>query len=60
MAPTTSSIEFPIRDVKGDAPMKPIPLIALPNSHGLSFEDLETFLFEFNIMCWGYDYIYDA
>ena len=60
MAPTTSSIEFPIGDIRGDAPMKPIPLATLPNFHGLSSEDTDTFLFEFNVVCRGYDYIYDA
>ena len=45
MAPATSSIEFPIGDIRGDAPMKPITLKTLPNFHGLSSEDPDTFLF---------------
>jgi len=45
MAPATSSIEFPIGDIMGDAPMKPIPLTILPNFHGISMEDPKTFLF---------------
>ena len=40
--------------------MKPIPLTDLPNFHGLSSENPDTFLFEFDIVCWGYDYIVDA
>ena len=40
--------------------MKPIPLTALPNFHGLSSEDPDTFLFEFDIVYQGYDYISDA
>ena len=60
MALATSSIEFPIGDIEGDAPMKPIPLTTLSNFHGISSEDLDTFLFEFNVVCWGYDYIFDA
>lgn len=40
--------------------MNPIPLIALPNLHVLYFEDSDTFLFEFYIICQGYDYISTA
>ena len=32
----------------------------LPSFHGLSSEDPDTFLFEFDIVCRGYDYIADA
>jgi len=55
MAHPTSSIEFLIGYIRGDAPMKPIPLTALPNFHGLSSEDLDTFLFKFDIVYRGYD-----
>ena len=60
MAPASSSIDFPIRNIIGDALMKPIPLTTLPNFHGLSSKDPNTFLFEFDIVCRGYDYIFDA
>ena len=40
--------------------MKPIPLTTLPNFHGLSSEDPDTFLFEFDIVYRGYDYIANA
>ena len=60
MEPVSSSIDFPIGNVTGDAPMRPIPLIALPSFHGLSSEYLDTLLFEFDIICHGYDYIVDA
>ena len=50
MALVSSSIDFPIGNVTGDAPMRPIPLITLPSFHGLSLEDLDTFLFEFDIV----------
>ena len=60
MAPTSYSIDFPIGNIKGDAPMKPIPLMTLPNFHGIYFKDPDTFLFEFDIVCRGYDYIVDA
>lgn len=56
----TSMIEFPIGEIRGDAPMKSIPLKSLPNFHGLSFEDMETFLFEFDVIRRGYDYVWDA
>ena len=60
MAPSNSLIEFPIGHIRGDAPMKPILLTTLPNFHHLSSKDLDTFLFEFDVVCRGYDYITDA
>lgn len=60
MAPTTSTIDFPSGDLGSRAPTKPIPLTALPSFHGLTSEDPNTFLFEFYIVCRGYDYITDA
>ena len=36
--------------------MKNIPLSTLPNFHGLSTEDPDEFLFEFDILCRSYDY----
>jgi hypothetical protein len=40
--------------------MKKIPLSALPNFHGLSSEDPDEFLFEFDILCRSYDYVSNA
>ncbi len=60
MAPTNSTIDFPIGDLGADAPSKPIPLAALPTFHGLISEDPDTFLFEFDIVCRGYDYTMDS
>jgi len=60
MAPTTSTIDFPIGDLGTGAPTKSIPLTTLPSFHGLTSEDPDTFLFEFDIVRWGYDYIMDA
>lgn len=60
MVPTSSSINFPIGNIIGDVPLKPIPLTTLHNFHGLSSEDLDTFLLEFDIVCRGCDYITDA
>ena len=60
MAPTTSTIDFPIGDLGSGAPTKPIPLTTLPSFHGLTSEDPDTFLFKFDIVCRGYDYITNA
>lgn len=54
MAPTTSTIEFSIGYLGAGAPTKPIPLAALPSFHGLVSEYPDTFLFELDIVCWGY------
>ena len=51
---------FPILDSMGDTPMKNIPPSALPHFHGMSSEDLDSFLFEFDILCRNYNYILDA
>jgi len=56
-----SNLGFPIGDLpRGATPMKNIPLSALPNFHGLSSEDLDEFLFEFDILCRSYDYVTNA
>jgi hypothetical protein len=56
-----STLGFPIGDLpRGTAPMKNIPLSALPNFHGLSSEDPDEFLFEFDILCRSYDYVSNA
>ena len=40
--------------------MKNIPPLALPHFHGMSFEDPDSFLFEFDIVCRSYNYVRDA
>lgn len=51
-----STLEFPIGELpRGTTPMKNIPLLALPNFHGLSSEDPNEF--EFDILCRSYDYV---
>ena len=40
--------------------MKNIPSAAMPKFYGLIIEDLENFLFEFDILCWSYDYTIDS
>jgi hypothetical protein len=56
-----STLGFPIGHIpRGVSPMKNISLSALPNFHGLSFEDPDEFLFKFDILCRSYDYISNA
>ena len=43
-----------------DTPMKNIPPSALPHFHGMTSEDPDFFLFEFDILCRSYNYIRDA
>ena len=40
--------------------MKNIPLSSLPSFQGMVVEDPDTFMFEFNVLCRGYDYTSDA
>jgi len=39
--------------------MKNIPPSVLPNFYGMSIEDPDSFMFEFNILCITYGYTYD-
>ena len=48
---------FPIQDTDGSVHMKNIHLYFLKKIHGLRSEDLETFLFEFEIICRSYGYL---
>jgi len=58
-APQTSTLQYPIVDTAVNAPMKSIPLQNIPIFHGLTSEDLDAFLFEFDVFFWGYDYTTD-
>lgn len=40
--------------------MKNMPLASLPLFHGMTSEDPDTFLFEFDILCRRYNYYDDA
>ena len=51
---------FPILDLTRDIPMKNIPPSTLPHFHGMTFEDPDSFLFKFDILCHSYNYIRDA
>ena len=55
----TSTIEYPIVDMQANALTKVIPLHNLPNFHGVASEDPDAFLFEFDVLCRGYDYTTD-
>ena len=51
---------FPILDLAQNASMKNIPTSSLPTFYRKSTEDLDTFLFEFDILCRSYNYLQDA
>jgi len=46
---TITAFEFLIQETRGKAPMKNIPLSSLPSFQGMVVEDLDTFLFEFDV-----------
>lgn len=52
----TSTLEYPIVDQVANAPMKAIPLQNIPTFHGMITKDHDAFLFEFDVLCRGYDY----
>jgi hypothetical protein len=54
--PQTSMLEYMIVDPIANTPMKEIPLQNLPTIHGFISEDSDAFLFEFDVLCRGYDY----
>ena len=54
--PQTCTLQYPIIDTTVNAPMKSIPLQNIPTFHGLTSEDPDAFLFEFDVLCKGYDY----
>lgn len=54
------TFEFPIQDPNVVVQMKNIPLSTLPNFYGLSKEDVNIFLFEFDVLFHNYDYSIDA
>eukprot|EP00253_Pinus_taeda_P014007 PITA_14007 len=55
----TSTLQYPIVDSATNARMKGIPLQHIPTFHGLTSEDPDAFLFEFDVLCKGYDYTTD-
>ena len=54
---TEATFGFPILDTLQDVTMKNITHSSLPTFYGKSNEDLDTFLFEFDILCRSYNYL---
>ena len=52
----TLTLEYLIVDQEANAPMKAIPLQSIPTFHEMIKEDPDAFLFEFDVLCRGYDY----
>jgi hypothetical protein len=59
-ATETETFGFPILDISRNISMKNIPLSSLPTFRGMSTEDPDLFLFEFDILCRSYNYSDDA
>lgn len=59
IANTISTIEFPISNAQGNAPMKLISLLNLPNFHGITTVYPYSFLFKFDVSCQICDYTDD-
>ena len=55
-----ATIQFPIKQPEGIAPMKNISPLVLPRFYGKAAEDLDEFLFKFDILCRSYDYTTNA
>lgn len=60
MDATIATFYFPIGDIRGEAHMKNIPLSSLPFFQGMTVEDPDTFLFEFDVLYRSCDYVSDA
>jgi hypothetical protein len=56
---TETTFGFLILDTTPNVNMKNIPLSVLPTFYGKNSEDLDTFLFEFDILCRRYNYVKD-
>jgi hypothetical protein len=52
-------LEFPIQEANGETKMKNINLPSLNCFHGLVYEDPNTLLLEFAVICRKYDYTND-
>ena len=57
---TKVTFGFPILDLTRDIPKTNIPPSTLQHFHGMTSEDTDSFLFEFDILCGSYSYIRDA
>lgn len=56
MAKNKNEEVFPIRETNGDVTMKNISPTSLPHFHGLTYEDPDTFMFDFMVVYRTYDY----
>jgi len=56
----TETFGFTILDIATDVAMKNIPLSSLPHFCGMSTEELDSFLFEFDILCRSCNYTDNA
>ena len=54
------TFRFPILDITQNINMKNINPSILPTFHGMSIEDPDSFLYEFDILCRSYNYINNA
>ena len=57
---TETTFRFLILDTAQDVNMKNIPPSSLPTFYGKRNEDLDTFLFDFDILYRSYNYLQDA
>ena len=57
---TVSTLQFPIQQPEGIAPMKNISPSVFHRFYGKTTKDPDEFLFEFDILCRGYDYTTNA
>ena len=57
---TVATLQFPIQQPEGIAPMKNISPSMFPLFYGNAAKDLDEFLFEFDILCRIYDYTTNA
>jgi len=54
------TFSFPLPSLVTNTKLKNIPPNVLPKFHGLANEDLDTFVFEFDVICHSFDYNTDA
>ena len=57
---TVATLQFPIQQPEGIAPMKNISPSVLPRFYGKEEKDPDEFIFEFDILCRSYDYTTNA
>ena len=57
---TVATLQFLIKKPEGIAPMKSISPSVFPHFYGKATEDVDEFVFEFDILCHSYDYTTNA